>query len=172
MEKEFRDYWAKINGQKSSSPSDRYVGLYKTMAIAAMDPVIKDQQRSMMEVIRQISNACMSSGYILDQWRLASDVMLPKKQNNFHINSFRCIRLMEADLNQILKHIARVAIHEMERTKSISDMQFGFRTRRATYQAIMSINTMIDHAHQVRVGFTISDTNCKSAFNCCIPEII
>ena len=77
MEKEFRDYWAKINGQKSSSPSDRYVGLYKAMAIAAMDPVIKDQQRSMMEVIRQISKACMMSIYIyiLDQWRLASDGM-------------------------------------------------------------------------------------------------
>ena len=148
------------------------MGLYKATAIAVTDPVIKDQQRAMMEVIMQISNACMTSGYILDRWRLVSDVMLPKKLNNCRIDSLRYIRLMEADLNQILKHIARVAIHEMERTKSISDMQFGFRTRRATYQAIMSINTMIDHAHQVRVGFTISDTNCKSAFNCCIPEII
>ena len=51
-------------------------------------------------------------------------------------------------------------------------MQFGFRTKRTTYQAIMNINTMIDHAHQARVGLAISDTDCKSAFNCCIPEII
>ena len=36
----------------------------------------------------------------------------------------------------------------------------------------MSINTMIDHAHQVRVGLAISDTDCKSSFDCCIPEII
>ena len=37
MEKEFRDYWAKINEQKSSSPFSRYVELYKVMAIAVMD---------------------------------------------------------------------------------------------------------------------------------------
>ena len=51
-------------------------------------------------------------------------------------------------------------------------MQFGFRTKRTTYQAIMSFNTMIDQAHQARVGLEISDTDCKPAFDCCIPEII
>ena len=51
-------------------------------------------------------------------------------------------------------------------------MQFGFWTRRTTHQAIMCINTMINHAHNVRVSFAISDTDCKSAFDCCIPEII
>ena len=61
---------------------------------------------------------------------------------------------------------------EMERAESFPDMQFGFRTRRTTYQAVMSINTTINHAHQARVVFAISDTDCKAAFNCCIPEII
>ena len=36
-EKEFHEYWAKINKLKSSSPSGRYVGLYKTMAISVTD---------------------------------------------------------------------------------------------------------------------------------------
>ena len=43
MEKEFRDYWAKINKQKLSSSSGRYVELCRAMAIAAKDPMIKDQ---------------------------------------------------------------------------------------------------------------------------------
>ena len=43
-EKEFLDYWAKINEQKSSSPSGRYVGLYKVMVISVTDPVIKENQ--------------------------------------------------------------------------------------------------------------------------------
>ena len=30
----------------------------------------------------------------------------------------------------------------------------------------------INHAHQARVGLAISDTDCKSAFDCCILEII
>ena len=37
---------------------------------------------------------------------------------------------------------------------------------------IMCINTIINHAHESRVGFTISDTDGKSAFDCCIPEVI
>ena len=65
-EKEFRDYWTKINQHKSSSTSGTYVGLNKAMAIAVTDPVIKDQQQAIMEVIRQMSNACMTSRYILD----------------------------------------------------------------------------------------------------------
>ena len=81
-EKEFHENWAKINEQKSSSPSGRYVGLYKVIAVAVMDPEIKEKQQAMREVIRQISNACTKIGYILDRWRLASDVMLPKKLNN------------------------------------------------------------------------------------------
>ena len=171
-EKEFLDYWAKINKQKSFSLSRRYVGLYKAMAISVTDSVIKEKQRAMMELIRQISNAYMKSGHILERWRLASDVMIPKKLNNCRIDSLRCIRLMEADLNQILKYIARVSMREMEKTGRFSDMHFGFWAKRTTYQAIMNINTMIDHAHQARVGLAISGTDCKSAFNCCIPEII
>ena len=98
--------------------------------------------------------------------------MLPKKLNNCWIDHLRCIRLMEAKLNHILKHLAWVTMREMEKIEGISDMQLGFRTRRTTYQAIMCIISMIDHAHQARVGFAISDTDCKSAFNCCILEII
>ena len=75
-------------------------------------------------------------------------------------------------MNQILKYIARVMMREMERSKSFSDIQFGFRTKKTSYQAIMSINTIINHAHQARVGFAISNTDCKSAFDCYIPEII
>ena len=66
MEKELRDYWAKNNKQILSSPSVRYVGLHKAMVIVVMNPVIKDQQQAIMEVIRQMSNACMTSRYILD----------------------------------------------------------------------------------------------------------
>ena len=44
--------------------------------------------------------------------------MIPKKLNNCRIDSLRYIRLMEADLNQILKHIARVSMREMEKTGS------------------------------------------------------
>ena len=78
--KEFLECWAKINEQKLSSPSGRYVGLYKAMAIAVTEP-------EMREVIRQISNSCMTSGYILNQWQLVSDAMLPKKLNNCRIDS-------------------------------------------------------------------------------------
>ena len=92
---------------------------------------------------------------VVELWHLALDVMLPKKLNNCRIDSLRCILLMEADLNQEFKHIARVGMQEMERTDGFLDMQFGLQARRTTYQAIMSINTMIDHAHQARVGFVI-----------------
>ena len=95
------------------------------MVISVTDPVIKEKQQAMMELIGQISNACMKSGHILERWCFSSDVMIPKKLNNCLIDSLRCICLMEADLNQILKHIARVSMREMEKMGGDSDMQFG-----------------------------------------------
>ena len=46
--KEFRKYWAKISKQKSSSPSDRYMGLYNVLATAVTNPEIRDKQQALM----------------------------------------------------------------------------------------------------------------------------
>ena len=54
----------------------------------------------------------------------------------------------------------------------LSDMQHGFRKGRNTYHSAMSIITAIDIFRQARTGFALVETDCKAAFDCCIPEIV
>ena len=82
---------------------------------------------------------------------------------------------MEADLNHILKWAIREMMREIEKNPDeLSDMQFGFgfRKHHTTHQAILSATTMIDIAHQARIGFATADADCRAAFDCVIPEII
>ena len=85
----------------------------------------------------------------------------------------RTIRLLEADLNQVLKWASREKMREIEkRPDGLSGMQFGFRKHRTMHQAILSKTSMIDIAHQARIGFATADADCRAAFDCVIPEII
>ena len=90
-------------------------------------------------LLRQISNAWMTSGHILEQWWLTSNVVILKILNNCCIDHLYCIRLMEMDQNKILKHLTRLAMREMEKIEGFLDIKFGFRTRKTTYQAINKI---------------------------------
>ena len=133
--------------RKLSSPSGRHVGIYKALAKDLGDRVVVEQQEFIREYIRLISNLCIRTGFILERWRLATNVMLQKKANSIDISKMRTIRLMEADLNQVLKWASREIMKEIEKQPDrLSNMQFGFRKHRTMHQAILSTTSMIDIA--------------------------
>ena len=64
-------------------------------------------------------------------------------------------------------------IKEIKRKPNgLSDMQYIFRKHRTTHQAILSMTSMIDIAHQAHIGFGTADADCRAAFDCVIPEVI
>ena len=173
LHKEFKRFWATIEERKSSRPSGRHVGIYKALAKELGAREMTEKQEFILEYIRLISNLCIRTGYILERWRLATNIMLQKKLNNIDISKMRTIRLLEADLNQILKWASREMMREIEKKPDgLSDTQFGLRKHCTTHQAILSTTTMINIAHQAQVGFAIGDADCREAFDCVIPEII
>ena len=83
-------------------------------------------------------------------------MMLQKKVDNIDISKMRTIRLMEADLNQVLKWASREIMRAIEqRPEGLSDMQFGFRKHRTTHQEILSTTSIIDIARQIRYWVTL-----------------
>ena len=50
-------------------------------------------------------------------------------------------------------------------------MQFGFRKGKTTYQATLAVVSTMDLAALARTHIATVDTDCKSAFDCCIPEL-
>ena len=76
---DFKRFWVTIDERKLSSPSSRHVSIYKSLAKDLGDREMTEQQEFIWEYIRLISNLCIRTGYILERWRLATDVMLQKK---------------------------------------------------------------------------------------------
>ena len=169
----FKRVWATIEERKSSSPSGRHVGIYKSLTKDLGDREMTEKQEFIRENIRLISNLCTWTGYILERWRLATNVMLQKKIDNIDISKMRTIRLLEADLNQVLKWASREIMRAIEkRPDGLSDTQFRFRKHCTRHQAMLSMTMMNNIAHQAQIGFATADVDCRAAFDCVIPEII
>mmetsp|Transcript_19971 Transcript_19971/g.30637 ORF Transcript_19971/g.30637 Transcript_19971/m.30637 type:complete len:205 (-) Transcript_19971:286-900(-) len=148
------------------------MGMYKALCTSLEDPDTSKQQEKILEGVVAITNLCGQSGLILSRFCKACDIMLQKKPNNFNISKMRIIKIFEADINFLLKHIGKRVMRSVEKNKGFSDMQHGFRKRRNTYHSAMSIITAINIFRQARTGFALVETDCKAAFDCCIPEIV
>ena len=82
---DFKRFWVTIDERKLSSPSSRHVSIYKSLAKDLVDRKMTEKKEFITEYIRLISNLCIRIGYILEQWRLTTDVMLEKKIGNIEI---------------------------------------------------------------------------------------
>ena len=51
-------------------------------------------------------------------------------------------------------------------------MQYGFRKGKTTYQATLAMVSIMDLAALARTHITTVDTDCKSAFDCCVPVVV
>ena len=120
-----------------------------------------------------IGEATTQTGIMMEHWKEASDIMLQKKVAVNNIEKLRCTCLLEGDKNFALKHVARTAMREYEKNEGgFSEMQYGYRKRKTTYQATLAVVSIMDLAALARTNIATVDTDCKSPFNCCIPELI
>ena len=51
-------------------------------------------------------------------------------------------------------------------------MQYKFRKGKTTYQATLAVVSIMELAALARTNIATVDTDCKSAFSCCVPELI
>ena len=64
-------------------------------------------------------------------------------------------------------------MRELEKNDGeFSDMQYGFRKGKMTYQVTLAVVSIMDLAALARTHIATVDTDCKPAFDCCIPELI
>ena len=60
----------------------------------------------------------------------------------------------------MLEHVARTAMRELEKNKGgFSEMQYGFRKRKMTYQATLAVVSIMDLAALARTNIDTVDTD-------------
>ena len=169
-------YMKKLPEKTSSSPSGRHVGLYKALHVYIPVEDAAETQKSIATLLLDVINSCLRMGFVLPRWRTGTDITLQKKPGVYDIESMRIIRLLECDLNFMLKiKFAKHAMHSLERRPEgspLADNQYGFRPKRSTEQAILRNRISLDIAHQTSSIFATLETDCKAAFDCCDPNLV
>ena len=134
-------YWTNMKENTVFSPSGRHVGIYKATVTSLEDPDATKNQKSFASMILYITNCATQMCIMLEHWKEATDIMLHKKYSAFNIYKLRWIWLLQGDKNFALKDEARTAMKEWENIKrGFSEMQFGFRKEKKTYQATLTVH--------------------------------
>ena len=108
----------------TSVTSGHHMGIYKGLCSTLKDKDATEKQEQILSGILTLVNICGQSGIMLPRFCKARDVMLQKKANNYNITALRTIKIFEADMNQLLKHISRNAMQSIEKIDGcLSDMQ-------------------------------------------------
>lgn len=112
------------------------------------------------ELWKQLLNDCLKEGIFPKIWKKANIVWLPKSDGGL-----RPISLLPTLGKVFDKMIARRIMHHMERTKSFSDNQYGFREGRSTGQAVRKLVDLVKQQKAEKRHSLVVTLDLSNAFN-------
>ena len=163
--KRFVAYIKKADEKLSSSPSGRHMGHYKAL--------LTMQDTSVLQIIYEIMELCMKHTIILDRFTLVALTLLEKDIGSPKIHRLRPIALVETELNCIAKaHWAQDLMHHIEKNDSITDDQYGGRSRRQAQSAVINKVLYFDIQRQLAEPAVFIDKDARNCFDRFIPSLI
>ena len=161
----FTNYIKKAKEKISSSPSGRHMGHYKTL--------LSMKDTSLLQIIYEIMELCMKHTIILDRYTLVALTLLEKDLGSPKIHRLRPIALVETELNCIAKaHWAQDLMRHVEKNSSLTDDQYGGRSRRQAQSAVMNKVLYFDIQRQLAEPAVFIDKDARNCFDRFIPSLI
>jgi hypothetical protein len=139
-EEEFRGKIVSWKETTSTSPSGRHLGIYKSLF--APGPYhnkleddeetrnyycLRNSQRDIRNLILEIINYCIDTGYILERWKTIVNTMIFKDTGVYKIHRLRVIHIYEADFNLLLAVKWRQLLQSADQRNLINPGLFGGR---------------------------------------------
>jgi hypothetical protein len=161
-ERDFERIFKNMKESTESSPSNRHVGHYITIA-KMENPIIR-------KTLCMIAETALRTGCPLDRWMNCTQVMLEKGKGNY-INNLRIIQLLEADLNFVLRLIWGRRLNRAANNKDLYDAsQYavpGSLCNSAALQKVLYLDLM---RQCQETGYMI-DFDAKAAYDSVIPAL-
>jgi Reverse transcriptase (RNA-dependent DNA polymerase). len=148
----FKEGWRKTKEKTSSSGP--HFGHYRA---AISHPYLAKLffQRAMIP---------MTTGYSPSRHRKGIDVMLLKKENNYHVDHLRTIVLFDSEANMNYKHLGRRAMKYALAQKGIATEQYSRPQRKAIDHAL-NRKLVMDHQLYRRQPYAITCCDLKSCYD-------
>ena len=161
----FTSYIKKAKEKISSSPSGRHMGHYKTL--------LSMRDTSLLRIIYDIMELCMEHTVILDRFTLVALTLLEKDLGSPKIHRLRPIALVETELNCIAKaHWAQDLMRHIEKSNTLTDDQYGGRSKRQAQSAVLNKVLYFDIQRQLAEPAVFIDKDARNCFDRFIPSLI
>ena len=148
--------WKSRREKTSSSQSGRHFGHYK------VQHKLRQQHQ---DIFAGMANIPYRTGYSVQRWRKVIDVLIMKDQNNFAVHRTRPIPLVEADMNENSKRMARDAMVAAEMYDLIANEQYGSRFYRSAIHLATNKRLIYDISRQMKKALAVCSNDARSCYD-------
>lgn len=149
-------------------------GRLRSNKAAGPDGITAEWLKAIIEIdpdtCLNVMNTVLRSGEIPPQWKEARLVLIPKPQKEGQSErSYRPLCVLNT-IGKLFEHLLLVRLNdEVERNGGLSDLQFGFRKKRSTGDAMAIVKNIVDQINTIsyshRQFCAMATLDVKNAFN-------
>ena len=152
---ENRTGWAKMKARTSSEPTCPSFGSCKTSSM--------DQELNRIDTF--LRDTATLLGIDFTSWKIITDFQILKRKGEFHVDTMRCIQLMDAEFNMMNKHVGRCTLAHAEQAKAVAPDQYGSRKNHDSRKAVLNKVLLNDLARQKRIAIAIGMNDARGCYD-------
>ena len=146
----------------TTSPSGRYLGLYKIVFNPSNDNPIP----TIANNIATLTNILVQNGIGLPRWRRVINMMIHKLEGSYLLNKLRVIHIFEADYNGTIGLLFnRKLLYEAEKRNALNNNQWGCRPHRQAEDALLLKELSYNLAIKTRTTLATFDNDATGCFD-------
>lgn len=154
----------------STSPSRRYLSLYKVLLQKYSHREEQDYQENFSKIFASILNISVQSQTILPRWSTVHSILLPK-DDGCRVHRFRLLHLYEADLNLFLKILVAKKIRDKVEENGLGNEQWGGRKEKSAPDMGLSAALTFDYCKMSGTSIGYVDLDAAACFTRIIRSI-
>ena len=120
--------WAKMKSQTGSEPTTPSFRSCKTSSM--------DQELNRIDTFLRDTATCL--GIDFTSWKIITDFQILKRKGEFHVDTMRCIQLMDAEFNMMNKHVGRRTLAHAEKAEAVAPDQYGSQKHHDSRKALFN----------------------------------
>ena len=139
----------KMKSRTGSEPTTPSFGSCKTSSM--------DQEMNRIDTFLRDTATRLAIDFT--SWKIITDFQILKRNSEFHVNTMRCIQLMDTEFNMMNKHVGRRTLAHAEKAEVVSPDQYGSRKQHESRKAVLNkvlLNDIVQQK-QITIALGIND---------------
>ena len=129
-----------------------------------MDPDLNRIDTSLRDIATRL-------GIDFTSWKIIIDFQILKKKGDFHVDTMRCIQLMDAKLNMMNKHVGRRTLVHAEKAKAVAKDHYGSRKHHDSRKAVLNKVLLNDIIRQKRIAAALGMNDVRGCYDRIVHSI-